>query len=117
VEGKMLSPRKSENFKLLATGKIDGGAYRWIKFADGSGRVEAWTDKGWEPGGASLREIADAPPVSPMFAARLGIPLADVTAIPEAGYRPAPISRELRKLIEERGRERQAKLIDAKPVE
>ena len=69
---------KSENLKVLATGHIDGGAYRWVEMADGSGRVEGWGPKGWTPGGASIGEIADAPPVSPKFAGELGIPLSDL---------------------------------------
>jgi hypothetical protein len=64
--------------KVLDTGKIDGGAYRWVEFADGSARVEEWRGDKWVPGGASFGEIADAPPVSPGFASELGIPMADL---------------------------------------
>jgi hypothetical protein len=65
--------------KVLDTGKIDGGAYRWVELADGSARVEKWKGNKWVPGGASFGEIADNPPVSARFAAELGIPMADVT--------------------------------------
>jgi hypothetical protein len=64
--------------KVLDTGHIDGGAYRWVKLADGSSRVENWGPKGWTPGGASIGEIADAPPVGERFAAKFGIPLSDL---------------------------------------
>jgi hypothetical protein len=67
------------NVTVLETGKIDGGAYRWVKLADGSGRVEEWRGDKWVPGGASFGEIANAPPVSPGFASELGIPISDVT--------------------------------------
>ena len=69
---------KSENLTVLDTGKIDGGAYRWVKLADGSGRVEEWRGDKWVPGGASFGEIANAPPVSPGFASELGIPTSDL---------------------------------------
>jgi hypothetical protein len=69
---------KSENLTVLDTGKIDGGAYRWVELADGSSRVEEWRGDKWVPGGASFGEIANAPPVSPGFAAELGIPIADL---------------------------------------
>jgi hypothetical protein len=67
-----------KNFTVLDTGKIDGGAYRWVEFADGSARVEEWRGDKWVPGGATFGEIADAPPVSPGFASELGIPMADL---------------------------------------
>jgi hypothetical protein len=69
----------TKNFTVYETAKIDGGAYRWIEFPDGSAKVEGWGPKGWTPGGATLDEFLFAPPVSPKFAAELGIPLADVT--------------------------------------
>jgi hypothetical protein len=64
--------------KVLDTGKIDGGAYRWVEFADGSARVEEWRGGKWIPGGASFGEFLDSPPVSPGFASELGIPMADI---------------------------------------
>jgi hypothetical protein len=64
--------------KVLDTGKIDGGAYRWVKLADGSGRVEEWRGDKWVPGGASFGEFFDSPPVGPEFAAELGIPPEDL---------------------------------------
>ena len=83
-----------KNLKVLATGHIDGGAYRWVKLADGSSRVEGWGPKGWTPGGASLSEIFDAPPVSERFAAELGIPMSDLTTPPT----PRPPARSEAKL-------------------
>ena len=67
--------------KVLETGKIDGGAYRWVKLADGSARVEKWKGDKWVPGGASFGEFLDNPPVSPRFAAELGIPMSDVRVV------------------------------------
>jgi hypothetical protein len=67
--------------KVLDTGKIDGGAYRWVEFADGSARVEEWRGDKWVPGGASFGEFLDSPPVSPRFAAELGIPMADIKVV------------------------------------
>jgi hypothetical protein len=67
-----------KNFTVLDTGKIDGGAYRWLELADGSGRVEEWRGDKWVPGGASFAEFFDSPPVSPRFAAELGIPPEDL---------------------------------------
>src|SRR6516164_7175611 len=79
LEALSMSPtRNSENFKVLDTGHIDGGAYRWVKFADGSSRVEGWGPDGWKPGGASIREIMDNPPVGAAFASKLGIPPSDL---------------------------------------
>ena len=69
----------TKNFTVRETAKIDGGAYRIVKFPDGSGRVEEWRGGKWVPGGATLDEFLFAPPVSPRFAAELGIPLTDVT--------------------------------------
>ena len=70
------------NFTVLATAKIDGGAYRWIKLPDGSSRIEEWhPGKGWKPGGADIDEMWYTPPVSPAFAARLGIPLSDIRVV------------------------------------
>jgi len=65
--------------KILSTAKIDGGAYRWLELADGSGRVERWKGGKWAPGGAELEEFATNPPVSPSFAVRVGIPPSDLT--------------------------------------
>jgi hypothetical protein len=67
-----------KNFTVLDTGYIDGGAYRWVKLADGSGRVEEWKGDKWVPGGASFAEFFDSPPVGRAFAARLGIPPEDL---------------------------------------
>jgi hypothetical protein len=67
-----------KNLTVLDTGKIDGGAFRWVKLADGSWRVEEWRGDKWVPGGASFAEIADSPPVGPEFAAELGIPMSDL---------------------------------------
>ena len=64
--------------KVLETGKIDGGAYRWVEFADGSARVEEWRGGKWIPGGATFNEFFFTPPVSPRFAAELGIPPEDL---------------------------------------
>jgi hypothetical protein len=76
-----MSPtRKSENFTVRETGQIDGGAYRVVEFPDGSARVEGWGAKGWTPGGASFGEIFDAPPVSPRFAAELGISISGLAS-------------------------------------
>jgi hypothetical protein len=69
---------KTENFTVRETANIDGGAYRWVEFADGSSRIEGWGPEGWTPGGATFDEFFFTPPVSPRFAAELGIPLADV---------------------------------------
>jgi hypothetical protein len=66
------------NVTVLDTGKIDGGAYRWVELADGSARVEEWRGNKWVPGGATFGEICDNPPVSERFAAELGIPMADL---------------------------------------
>jgi hypothetical protein len=66
-------------FTVRETAKIDGGAYRWVEFADGSARVEEWRGGKWVPGGATFDEFFETPPVSPRFATELGIPLADVT--------------------------------------
>jgi hypothetical protein len=75
--------------KVLDTGHIDGGAYRWVKLADGSSRVEGWGPKGWTPGGASIGEIADAPPVGERFAGELGIPPSDLgSTYTESSRRP-----------------------------
>jgi hypothetical protein len=68
----------SENLTVLDTGKIDGGAYRWVKLADGSGRVEKWRGNKWTPGGASFGEFLNSPPVSAGFASELGIPPKDL---------------------------------------
>ena len=68
----------TENFTVLETGHIDGGAYRVVKFRDGSARVEGWGPKGWTPGGATFGEISNAPPVGAAFAAKLGIPMSDL---------------------------------------
>jgi len=76
--GSMSPIRKSENFTVLETGHIDGGAYRVVKFGDGSARVENWGPKGWTPGGATFGEISNAPPVGAAFAAKLGIPISDL---------------------------------------
>lgn len=62
---------------FLCTGHIDGGAYRLLKLADGSGRVEG--PNGWVPGGAGAGEVMDAPPVGRAFAAKLGILPEDLT--------------------------------------
>jgi len=79
--GSMSPNLKSENLTVLDTGKIDGGAYRWVKLADGSGRVEKWRGDKWVRGGASFGEFFDSPPVSPRFAAELGIPMADIRVV------------------------------------
>jgi hypothetical protein len=92
---------KSENLKVLDTGHIDGGAYRWVELADGSGRVENWGPKGWAPGGASIGEIADAPPVSERFAAKFGIPMSDLTTPPT----PRPPARSETKLTDKQMRQ------------
>jgi hypothetical protein len=68
----------TKNFTVLATGKIDGTAYRLIELADGSARLENWGPKGWTLGGATLSEIFDSPPISAKFAAELGIPKSDL---------------------------------------
>jgi hypothetical protein len=74
----MNSTRKSENLTVLETGHIDGGAYRVVRLADGSARVEGWRGGAWLPGDATFGEIADAPPVGSAFAAKLGIPPSDL---------------------------------------
>jgi len=68
-----------KTFTVRETAKIDGGAYRIVELSDGSGRIEEWRGSKWVPGGATPDEFLFAPPVSPKFAAELGIPLADVT--------------------------------------
>ena len=73
-----------KNFTVLSTAKIDGGAYRWIKLPDGSHRIEEWKGGKWVPGGADIDEMWYTPPVSPAFAARLGIPLSDLGPAPPA---------------------------------
>jgi hypothetical protein len=67
--------------KVLETGHIDGGAYRWLELADGSWRVEEWRGDKWVPGGASFGEFFDSPPVGPEFASELGIPMADIRVV------------------------------------
>jgi hypothetical protein len=37
------APGASESFTVLETGHIDGGAYRVVRLADGSERVEGWS--------------------------------------------------------------------------
>jgi hypothetical protein len=73
----MLIPT-SANVTVRDTGHIDAGAYRVVRMADGSERVEEWRGGAWEQGGATFGEIADAPPVGPAFAAMLGIPPEDL---------------------------------------
>jgi hypothetical protein len=69
-----------EKRKVLSAGKIDGGVSRWVKEPDGSSLVETWeVGKGWVPGGASIAEVVDAPPVSSELASRMGIPSRDLT--------------------------------------
>lgn len=63
---------------VLATGHIDGGAYRWVELPDGSSRVEEWRGGTWVPGGASIGEFSFALPVGAAFAAKLGIPMSDL---------------------------------------
>jgi hypothetical protein len=99
-----------KTFTVLATGKVDGGAYRWVELADGSSRVEEWRGDKWIPGGASIGEVADAPPVGAAFAAELGIPLADIRTAPTRSHaelddRESELQLEtLDRLIEERRR-------------
>jgi hypothetical protein len=69
---------KSPNRKVVSTGKIDGAAYRVVALPDGSAMVEEWKSGRWVRGGATFGEIADSPPVSAEFAARLGIPIEDL---------------------------------------
>jgi hypothetical protein len=69
----------TKNFRVCETAKIDGGAYRIVELPGGSARVEEWRGGKWLPGGATPDEFLLAPPVSPAFADRLGIPLCDVT--------------------------------------
>ncbi len=64
--------------RVLYSGKIDGGASRALEMPDGSLKIETWGPDGWFEGGASLDEFILAPPISPAFAARLGIPIEDV---------------------------------------
>ncbi len=89
IDGKQVAARDRYRVRLvvdnskhittvLSTAHIDGGAYRWVEMADGSSRVENWGPKGWAPGGASLGEIVDSPPVGSAFAAELGIPPSDL---------------------------------------
>jgi hypothetical protein len=74
-----MSPNlKSEKHKVVSTGKIDGGAYRAVETPDGGAMVEEWKDGAWVPGGAGYGEVREAPPVSPGFAASLGIPIEDL---------------------------------------
>jgi hypothetical protein len=69
---------KSKIGRVLYSGKIDGGASRALEMPDGSLKVETWGPGGWVEGGASLDEFMFAPPISPAFAARLGIPTEDL---------------------------------------
>jgi hypothetical protein len=74
-----LPPNSLEKRKVLSAGKIDGGVSRWVKEPDGSSVVETWeVGKGWVPGGASIAEVVDAPPVSSELASRMGIPSGDL---------------------------------------
>lgn len=70
----------TREIRVVETGHIDGGAYRWVELPDGGARVEEWRGpaKGWVPGGASFGEIADNPPVGAAFAKELGIPASDL---------------------------------------
>lgn len=80
-----------KNFTVLSTAKIDGGAYRWIKLPDGSHRIEEWKGgKGSKPAGADWDEMLGfTPPITPAFAAGLGIPLSDITTAPPRLPAPA----------------------------
>jgi hypothetical protein len=78
IKGEISMKTKGACYTVVDTGHIDGGAYRLVELADGSARVEGWTAKGWVPGGASIEEMMDSPPVGAAFAARLGIPPSDL---------------------------------------
>ena len=75
--------------KIITTAKVDGGAFRLIEIADGSGRIEwrieEWKarERKWVPGGADLDELLGCtPPITSSFAAGLGIPLSDIRVAP-----------------------------------
>jgi hypothetical protein len=68
----------TKNFTVRETAHIDGGAYRWVEFADGSARVEEWRGGKWVPGGATFDVFFETPPVGAAFARRLGIPPEDL---------------------------------------
>jgi hypothetical protein len=82
-------------FKVYTAGKIDGGAYRIIEFADGSSRIENWGPKGWVPGGATFGEFFYAPPVSARFAAELDIPISDIEILRDPDTPPPRCSAEV----------------------
>jgi hypothetical protein len=85
---------------VLSSGKIDGGAYRIVETPDGGAMVEEWRGGTWVPGGAGYGEVRDAPPVTPEFAAMLGIPFEDLQAVSD---RPATSSEPLVAMIDSPG--------------
>ena len=65
--------------KIITTAKVDGGAFRLIELRDGPVRIEEWKGGAWVPGGADMDEMLGfTPPITPAFAARLGIPPDDL---------------------------------------
>src|SRR5262245_1044623 len=57
---------KSEDFTVVdGPVLVDGSVIaRLIQWPDGSGRVETWDGKRWEPGGATIPEVLKGTPVS-----------------------------------------------------
>ena len=68
--------RNSETFKVLSAARSTAGPIAGL--SSGSGKIEAWRDGKWVPGGADIEEFMFAPPVSAAFAARVGIPASDL---------------------------------------
>ena len=65
----------SENTKVLfGPSLVDGGASRIVDSGDRAW-TETWDGSSWVKGGAGMREVVRAPPLSPAGLAKRGIPV------------------------------------------